>query len=342
MPILIINDKCITTPLYQIIMDIRNSLHNGKLRIVEKKGNNIKVTCPHHKNGLEGNADCYIYDGDPIYNKKGELIVDYGYMNCFACGEKGPFWHFVAECFDESDEWAKSWLLDNYFDALIDYLPILPPIEISDSSSDIKLLEESCLSSFQNYHPYMTKRKISREVIDKFELKYDPQSKCIVFPVRDEKGRLTLLTRRSVENKYFFIDENSVKPIYLLYYLKKYNCSEAIICESQINALTCQSYGLPGVALFGTGDSNQYDILNKSGIFSYILCFDGDDAGDKGIRNFLKNIKKTVIVSVIKMPRGKDVNDLSKEEFFNLALSQGIDLESSVERYNKCLNKNKQ
>lgn len=42
--------------------------------------------------------------------------------------------------------------------------------------------------------------------------------------------------------------------------------------------------------------------------------FDGDDAGDKGIQKFLKNIRKDVIINIIRLPRGKDVNDLSYEE----------------------------
>ena len=36
----------------------------------------------------------------------------------------------------------------------------------------------------------MKKRKLTDEVIKKFDIKYDPQTKCIVFPVRDELGKL--------------------------------------------------------------------------------------------------------------------------------------------------------
>ena len=46
--------------------------------------------------------------------------------------------------------------------------------------------------------------------------------------------------------------------------------------------------------------------------------FDGDSAGDSGAKRFIKNIRKDVFVDVVKLPRGKDVNDLSKEQFLDL------------------------
>jgi DNA primase len=70
--------------------------------------------------------------------------------------------------------------------------------------------------------------------------------------------------------------------------------------------------------MIGTGSDVQYDILNNSGIRNYILCFDGDEAGDKAIKRFKKNIRKDVFISVKVIPRGKDVNDLTKEEFDKL------------------------
>ena len=59
-------------------------------------------------------------------------------------------------------------------------------------------------------------------------------------------------------------------------------------------------------------------IFNKSGIRNYMLCFDGDEAGDKGVARFKRNIRKDVIVNRVLIPIGKDVNDLTKEEFSKL------------------------
>lgn len=62
------------------------------------------------------------------------------------------------------------------------------------------------------------------------------------------------------------------------------------------------------------------EILNKSLIRHYILAFDGDDAGDRAIARFKNKIRKDVFVDVMKIPRGKDLNDLSKEEIENLEI----------------------
>lgn len=323
-----IDNKTISTPLLDIVKDIQNVLHNGKLKVVKLLNNNIRVTCPHHNKGLENVAASDIYIGPQ------NDLVEYGWFKCFVCGEQGPFYHFVAECFDESDEWAKSWLLDNYSDGLIEYELELPEIDLNNDVKEINL-DESILETFEIYHPYMTKRKLTKEVINKFQIRYDPKSKCIIFPVRDDKGNLVMLTKRSVENKNFIIDKNKNKPVYLLDYLKKQDINVALVVESQINALTCHSYHIPAVGLFGTGSRNQYDILNRSGIRYYILCFDGDSAGDKGIQQFIKNIRKDVIIDIIKMPKGKDVNDLTKEEFFKILESNLIDINKLIEIYEK-------
>ena len=304
---LVIDNKTISTPLIDIIKSIKNQLHNGKLKDIRVKGNNIRLTCPHHNNGLENTPAGDIYIG-PQTDK-----VEYGWYKCFVCGEQGPFYHFVAECFDADDEWAKEWLLENYADGIIEYQLDLPEININ-KKEDKKYLNENILKSFEDFHPYMLKRKLTKDVCKEFEVKYDPKSKMLVFPVRDEKGNLIMLTRRSIENKTFVIDADKEKPVYLLYYLLEHNIQEAYVFESQINALTAWTHGFPGICLFGTGSQHQYDILNKSNIRVYNLLFDGDEAGDKGIKKFLSNIRKDVIVNIIKIPRGKDFNDLTYEE----------------------------
>ncbi len=313
-----VKNRHIYTPLLDIIMDIKRQLHNGKLKEIKKQGNsNIRVTCPHHKNGLENDADCDVYVGPTTKTAKGEIKTVYGTVKCFACGFKGNFIKFVAECFDKSYEWAEDWLIENY-DSVESGEDVIELEPIILNKVKKPYLNESILNTFEDFHPYMLQRKLTKEVIKEFEIKYDPKTECLVFPVRDETGKLWMLTRRSVKNKTFIIDSNKQKPVYLLYYLKKRGIQEAYICESQINALTLWTHHLPAVALFGTGSDYQYEILNKSSIRVYNLMFDGDEAGEKGIREFLANIRKDVIVNVIRLPKGKDINDLSYDEVENL------------------------
>ena len=316
-----VRKKFIYTSLWDIVMDIKRQLHNGKLKVVKKQSDdNIRVTCPHHKGGQEDTPDCDIYIGPTIKDSKGNIIVAYGTVNCFACEFKGNFVKFVAECFDKSYEWAENWLIENYASDYTNTYLDLPPIVLSKSKKTY--LDESILNEFEDFHPYMLERKLTKEVIKEFEIKYDPKTECLVFPVRDEKGKLWMLTRRSVNSKKFIIDKEKQKPVYLLYYLKKRNIQEAYVCESQINALSIWTHHLPAIALFGTGSEYQYDLLNKSGIRVFNLMFDGDEAGEKGIREFLKNIRKDVVVNIIRLPKGKDINDLSYDEVEKLIADQ--------------------
>lgn len=317
---LVINGHIINAPIQDILKTIKLELTNGKLRFIDNsiKNDNIWVTCPSHKLGKEQKASCQIYCGN------GD--VEYGTMHCFTCGESGPLYHFVGECFDEDDDFGKAWLLTHFGGKLStgtvdsEYGKLL-----GWETKEKAYLDDSVLDSFEPYHPYMEKRKLSRKVCEKFEVKYDPQSECLVFPVRDDTGKIYMLTRRSVNTKQFLIDKDKEKPVYLLYNIKKMGINEVTVVESQINALTLWSMGYPAIALFGTGTKEQYDLLNKSEIKHYYLCFDGDSAGKNGISKFLKNIRKDVIVDIYEMPDGMDVNDMSPEEFDKVPIVSDFD-----------------
>ena len=164
----------------------------------------------------------------------------------------------------------------------------------------------------------MQERKLTKEVCQKFEIKYDPKSQCIVFPVRDLSGNLKFLTRRSINSKKFIIDKDIDKDVYLLYNIVKEGIKEVIVTESQINCLNCWGYGLPSIALLGTGTDYQYSFLKISGILHYILCFYGDEAGKNGQDKFIKNMGDNVFITVVNMPKDKDVNDLSQEDFIDV------------------------
>ena len=90
-----------------------------------------------------------------------------------------------------------------------------------------------------------------------------------------------------------------------------------VICESVINALTCVGYGIPAVALFGTGDEYQYEQLNKLEVRKFVIGLDPDKAGNKGAWKLKKALQGRVVTRLL-VPFGKDINDLSYEEFMSL------------------------
>jgi len=307
---LIVDNYFIEAEPKEIIEKLRSELTNGKLSQVDYSRTSIKVCCPDHKGGLEQHPSCFI-NLDPDK-------APYLWVHCFTCGLSCDFVEFVAKCFECSVQRAKRWLIDNFGAGFIKR-----DLQIDDIKKEQKeetFLDESVLDNFTKYHPYMLKRGLSPEIIEKFELCYDPEYKAIVFPVRDIKGRLVALNRRSVEKKKFWIQKDfSKENIYLLYNIISENIKEVVVCEGQFDALTSWQYGHPAICLFGAGTAEeQMRVLNNTGIKHYILCYDNDSAGRKGAERFKKFIRKDVFVDDIILPVGKDINTLSKEEFEKL------------------------
>lgn len=74
----------------------------------------------------------------------------------------------------------------------------------------------------------------------------------------------------------------------------------------------------------GTGSKEQYEILKKSNIKNFVLLFDGDIAGRHGAQRFIKNMDNNTFITDIVMPKNKDVNDLSYDEFENILNINGV------------------
>ena len=168
-----IGDYEILTPVIDILKTLQDQLTNGKLSSIKEKGANISVTCPIHKEGKEKRPSCYVR-------------VEDGVFHCFTCGESGGLDRFVAEAKGCSIESAQKWLKETFGGVYSQPKYKLKDIVLPERKR-VEVLDESILNTFESYHPYMTQRRISDDVIKEFELKYEPKTKCIVFPVRDLK-----------------------------------------------------------------------------------------------------------------------------------------------------------
>ncbi len=309
---LVINNKVIDAPVYDILKQVHKETNGRYLNTIIDKGDNVFIQCPFHSDGKEKHPSCTVFARDD------DKYTDKGITHCFACGISVPLFTLVGHCFDQDDEFGKEWLVQRYSNIFIEKQTYLPEIQIGKPKETV--LDESILDQFAYFHPYQFQRKLSQEIILKYKVGYDKETDSITFPVWDEHNRLKFITKRSVKTKQFFIPQGVKKPVYLLNFMLKENRDTVFVCESQINALYMNTLGYPAVALIGTGTRDQYEILNKSPIRHYILAFDGDEAGDKGITRFLTNIRKDVFVDIMLLPRGKDCNDLTGEEIANLPL----------------------
>lgn len=313
------NKYVVTGKVPDIVKQLKMESFGRRLfKDIKDKGDHCAITCPLHADGQEKNPDCHIVTINNLKASNGKDI-EYGSWHCFACGEKGSLVRLVQIALHKSKEDAEQWLIDSFCEEGTEYTDLFGDVDFFNNKTKT-VINESELNKYRYYHPYMWERHLKKEVVDMCEVGYDKENDMITFPVRDEHGKLVMITKRSVKNKTFLIPKDVVKPVYLLDKNIEWGAKELLICESQINALTAIGYGMNAVALFGTGTPQQMEILNKCGINHFILAFDGDSAGDKAIERFKNNVRKDVFVSVMQIPRGKDINDLTEEEFFKLPI----------------------
>lgn len=316
---LVINKKIIETPIIDILFELKAQLyHKGinKLNSIQNKGDYARITCPSHKNGQESHPSCSVF----LNSNKG---FEQGFVRCFTCGYAVNLAKFISNCFEINDngEYGEQWLLDTCKYSLIDenrQRIKIPTLNFKlKTNNEFEYVSEKELESYRVYHPYMWQRKLTPEVVDKFDIGYDSKTNSITFPVYNNEGNCLFVIKRNTQYKYFQIPEGVKKEIFGLNHITS-DINKVIICESVINALTCWTYGKPAIALFGTGTSEQIETLLNSHVRHFVLGFDGDSAGRNATSKFYNKLRKTKIVTEYHLPEGKDINDLSKEQFDKL------------------------
>lgn len=316
----------------------------GFVRLNRIRGDYYSIYCPIHKDGTERKPSCGVLMRDQY--KNGQKYPA-GWCHCFTCGYAKSMPDLVTDLLKARNmsgtglEWLKEHIPG--FDGHdLDIELLIPDDLMSNLNNKFAIdyilnmgqpkptfVPESELAGYRYTVPYMYKRGLTDELIEKFDVGFDPNHipegykkpvPCITFPVRDIDGNTLFLCRRSIEKKYFNYPRDVQKPVYGLYELPK-DCKSVVVCESALNAITSTKYGRPAVALLGTGNSYQIWQLKQLGVREFILGFDPDDAGRKATAKLKKALKDVAIVwSFDGIPPEKDINDLTKEEFDNLTL----------------------
>lgn len=334
---------------------VLNALHVldelGMIRLVKPTGNYYQIHCPNregHNGGEDKKPSCGVLLRDQYSDGK---KTPAGWTHCFACGYHKMLPDMVTDIlkYKNISHSGLDWLKENVpgfdpNDVEFDYLlPQEMSAELvnkyainyiqSKTQSEPKYVSEKELASYRLTVPYMYERKLTDEIIAKYDVGFDANFKpeghknsvpCITFPIRDSQGRTLGFCRRSVKGKHFYMDTGKAKSVYGLYELPK-GVKSVIICESCFNALTCATYGYPAVALLGTGTESELKQLKMLGVNEFVLCLDNDEAGHRGTRKLKKLLSSVAIIRVMTIPPkvdpetgesiSRDINDISKEEF---------------------------
>lgn len=322
-----LQDTIIQTETEDIINVLRAELaQKGMQRfpILRHNGDNLQTNCPFHKGGQERK---------PSFGINGEKNK----CHCFACGWSGSIEEMVSEIFGYMDDgkYGKRWLIKRFNSIEIETRPnimegfnfetrtgkvipkdakihgVVQNAKITGSKEQSEITEEE-LDKYRYIHPYMYQRGLTDEIIERFDIGYDREQERITFPVADLSGTVRFIASRSVKSKFFVLPKNMDKPVYLGCEFVSGKYKVAYIVESFLNCLTCWKYGKPAMALIGTGNENQYEILNKLPVRTYILAFDPDEAGRKATERFKKHVHGKIIQE-LQYPDDRDINDLQEE-----------------------------
>lgn len=302
-----------------------------RFHIFRNNGENVQTNCPFHKNGQERK---------PSFGVNGEIDK----CHCFSCGWAGTIEEMISELYGYQDDgkFGKRWLIKRFNTVEIETRPnIMEEFENdnntlcssiftrSDKRSDRilcgktrqvrlsneteqKEITEEELDKYRYIHPYMYERGLTDEIIERFDIGYDKTRNEITFPVADLYGTVRFIASRSVKNKFFRLPRGEDKPIYQGYRFVTGMYRTAYITESFLNCLTCWKYDKPAMAMIGTGNKKQYEILNKLPVREYILAFDPDEAGRKATERFRKNVHGKIIKELV-YTDNRDINDLQEE-----------------------------
>lgn len=333
------------------VTEVLHHLENsGLIRLVKPLGDWYRCYCPIHNSGNESRPSCGVALRD-IY-MDGKIKYPAGLVHCFTCGLSKKMPDAITEILNLHGITSSGldWLKEHVpgFDGNDVNFDFLIPPEMTEElvnryainyiqsklSELPKYISEAELASYRLTVPYMYERKLTDEVIAKYDVGFDanfiPPGKskpvpCITFPIRDIYGNVPGFCRRSIKGKFFFMDPGVKKSVYGLYELPK-RVKSVIITESCFNTLTCVVYGKPAVGLMGTGTPEEIEQIKMIGADEYVLWLDPDAAGERGMAKLKKALSRVAIVRKAgKIPPikneatgeliSRDINNLSKEEF---------------------------
>ena len=124
-------------------------------------------------------------------------------------------------------------------------------------------MDDKFLDKLQPWHPYLAERKLDRQICEKFHVKYDPETRQIVFPIYDTKGNLLMVPRRNIDTKFFVLGKDIEKPLYGFNIIQKNNLNTVVWCEGPFDCLSFWSHGIPAICSFGSPSEDQIKQVNK-------------------------------------------------------------------------------
>ena len=308
----------------------------------------ISICCPlapwlSHKDGV----DIHPSMGIKI-NEKGMSVV-----NCMTCGHKGRLipllWYldqlsgedysdvarFVythdkismeeLEMIEEPDESTRIARRRKKRSALTYTFSPIPvhydEIDLeSETERDLSefVLDESMLEGLKEFSPealdYLHHRSITTEMVEQWEVGWQPHAHRLVIPIRDPQSRLVGISGRGIGNENpKYLHSTGFPRDYVLYGENKLGEGDiGYVTEGFFDVWRLHLYGYTtAVALLGTHLSKHQARRLVRRFKKIVLLLDGDKAGQAAAAKAKESLQGLIEVQSIVVPNDKDPDDLT-------------------------------
>ncbi len=315
-----VDGMIINASTFEVVRELKKQLAEQKIYRFEKifdSGDDIMVCCPYHKAGQERRPSSGFRKED-------------GMFHCFACGETHSFTEVINHCFGQSTNsyFGRKWLIDNFVITKVEERKLDLNLSREPQPSEYyqTLVPEEELDSYRYYHPYMRKRGLTDDIIERFDIGYDKRTDSITFPVRDVAGGCKFVAKRSVKFKRFDLPKGVDKPLYGEYELYRVllnsefdRFNEIYVCEGLFDCLRLWCNGKYAVAGFGCLFSdNQIQLLETLPTRKLIFALDNDIAGQTATEKLKRTVCGKMFSTAILPDGRKDIGECTDEEIQNL------------------------
>jgi 5S rRNA maturation endonuclease (ribonuclease M5) len=268
--------------------------------------------------------------------------------NCMFCNdEKGHFYvskeknvYYCQHCFNKGNIFT---LAEHYSDkkseVIIDNHRTTGRLRELTSPIDTLKHAINCHESLTSeIREYLNARGINNDLINKYKLGYGYfyGKYWITIPVKNSEGKVAFIKLRRLpdaqegQEKYKFYPKGSAADIYNGKALKE--TDEIFICEGEFDSIILNSHGISAITSTGGVGTFKSEWLERLKHLKRItICFDRDDAGERGFNSLAKKISDfapSIEIFKITFPErmgddNKDITDYfircggSKEELLN-------------------------
>lgn len=274
--------------------------------------NNFMITCPSHKGGRESSPSCGIN-------------IKSGVCNCLTCGWKGNLISLSKLC--RGEEYGFKYLIDRYVGNKKVDVEIEKKLIIKhEEEEEVIIPNYKSIFEYPEAVNYLLSRKISKDIMAKFDIRYCSDRKMIMIPIYYGRTIVGYKGRKIVkcDKKYRFYNTPNMKKV--LFGLDKVVKGDTVmITEAEIDCLTFWSWGLEAISILGANITPlQKEQLRRSGIKKLIIALDNDEIGKTAALKLYEELKdldmEFNLITYKENTTQKDTNDFSSLEEYKKSI----------------------